>query len=69
MTEAFQKHMFEPFTQDSLKRPASQTDGSGLGLAIVKQIIVVQQGRIWAEQTPGGGLTICMLLPTVEDGI
>lgn len=43
--------------------------GSGLGLAIVKQIISSLQGEIWAEQTAGGGLTICMLLPIVEDEV
>ena len=41
--------------------------GSGLGLAIVRQIIAGLQGTIWAEQTPGGGLTICILLPIVEE--
>ncbi|WP_196593360.1 sensor histidine kinase [Pectinatus sottacetonis] len=41
--------------------------GSGLGLAIVKQIISSLKGEIWAEQTPGGGLTICILLPILEE--
>ena len=43
--------------------------GSGLGLAIVKQIISGLQGKIWAEQTAGGGLTICIVLPIVEDAV
>ena len=60
--------LFESFYRTDPAR-TNVAKGSGLGLAIVKQIIVGQQGRIWAEQTPGGGLTICMLLPTVEDGI
>ncbi len=41
--------------------------GSGLGLAIVKQIIVGLQGRIWAEKTPSGGLTICIDLPNAKE--
>lgn len=41
--------------------------GNGLGLAIVKQIILRLHGTIWAEQTVGDGLTICMLLPIVEE--
>ena len=39
--------------------------GSGLGLAIAKQIICYLHGEIWAEKTPGGGLTVSMRLPVV----
>lgn len=40
------------------------TGGSGLGLAIVHQIIEAHAGKIWAERTPGGGLTLAFRLPT-----
>ena len=43
--------------------------GSGLGLAIVKQIVSGLQGEIWAQQTAGGGLTICIVLPIVEGSV
>ena len=68
MTEAFQKHMFEPFTQDSLKRPASQTDGSGLGLAIVKNIVDLMDGTIDIDSAPGQGTTVrlCLHFPIAE---
>ena len=58
--------LFESFYRTDPAR-TNVAKGSGLGLAIVKQIIVGLQGTIWAEQTPGGGLTICILLPIVED--
>ena len=40
--------------------------GSGLGLAITKEIILGMKGKIWAEETNGGGLTIVILLPIKE---
>ena len=41
--------------------------GSGLGLAIVKQIIATLKGRIYAAETPGGGLTVVITLPAAEE--
>ena len=49
---------------------AARTDvkkGSGLGLAIVKQIITTLHGQIHAEETPGGGLTVVITLPQIEE--
>jgi two-component system sensor histidine kinase KdpD len=37
--------------------------GTGLGLAIGRAIIGVHGGRIWAEETPGGGATIVFEIP------
>ena len=34
-----------------------ETGGSGLGLAIAKSIIDAHGGKIWLEETPGGGAT------------
>ncbi len=41
--------------------------GSGLGLAIAKQIITALHGQIHAEETPGGGLTVVITLPRIEE--
>jgi signal transduction histidine kinase len=35
----------------------------GLGLAISEGIVLAHQGRIWVEDTPGGGATFVMALP------
>lgn len=37
--------------------------GSGLGLYITRQIVVAHGGRIWAERSPEGGLSVYIQLP------
>ncbi|WP_424363134.1 sensor histidine kinase [Methylocystis parvus] len=44
--------VFEPFW-----RKSEATSGSGLGLAISREIIEAHSGRVWVEETPGGGAT------------
>lgn len=54
--------IFERFWRAESSRSRA-TGGSGLGLTIARQIILAHGGRIWAEETPGGGLTIAFWLP------
>ena len=46
------ERIFEPFWRESEAHP-----GAGLGLAIAKDLMEKLGGRIWVEDTPGGGAT------------
>jgi len=46
------ERIFEPFWRES-----ESTPGAGLGLAIAKDLMEKLGGRIWVEDTPGGGAT------------
>ena len=48
--------LFEPFV-------TSKPRGMGMGLAISRSIIDAHRGRLTAEPSPGGGLTVVMALP------
>lgn len=50
--------IFEPYW-----RKSEATSGSGLGLAISREIIQAHNGRVWVEETPGGGATFKVQLP------
>ena len=45
------------------------TGGTGLGLAIVKEIIALHKGRIEVKDTPGGGATFRVKLPTQHNWV
>lgn len=56
--------VFEKFYR--LKQPKSAPagiGGAGLGLATSKAIVEAHEGRIWAEQRPGGGTVVTLSLP------
>ncbi|MBN1953877.1 MAG: HAMP domain-containing protein [Anaerolineae bacterium] len=53
--------LFERFWRGDPAR-RQETGGSGLGLSIARQIVEMHGGRIWAETTPGGGLTVVFTL-------
>jgi signal transduction histidine kinase len=55
--------LFERFWRGDPGRRRA-TGGSGLGLTIARHIVEAHSGHIWAELTPGKGLTVAFTLPT-----
>jgi len=46
-----------------------EVSGTGLGLAISKGIVEAHEGKIWAENRPGGGSKIVFTLPLTISGM
>jgi two-component system, OmpR family, sensor histidine kinase KdpD len=57
------ERVFEPFQQLG---DQGKGGGVGLGLAVAKGFVEAVGGRIAAESTPGGGVTMRLSLPTAE---
>ena len=55
--------IFERFYTADPSR-ARQKGGTGLGLAIAQSVVKAHRGLICASETPGGGLTFTIILPT-----
>ncbi|MFZ0325333.1 MAG: DUF4118 domain-containing protein [Actinomycetes bacterium] len=55
--------MFRPFQRLDDRSP----NGVGLGLAIARGFTEAMGGSLAAEETPGGGLTMCVRLPVSND--
>ena len=60
--------VFESFYRADNSRNRD-TGGTGLGLAIVKEIIAIHKGRIEVKETPGGGATFRIKLPTQHNWV
>ena len=62
MSEEFQKHAFDPFTQEG-KQSLSTYNGSGLGLSIVKKIVEQMHGTVDLKSQEGVGTTFTLTIP------
>lgn len=62
MSEDFQKHIYEPFTQEK-KGGASKFGGTGLGMPITKKLVEKMGGNITFESESGIGTTFAITIP------
>lgn len=65
MSEEFQKHMYDAFTQEENKITPSY-QGTGLGLTIVKRLVDLMKGTISVKSMPGKGTTFVISIPTKQ---
>jgi signal transduction histidine kinase/CheY-like chemotaxis protein len=70
MSEEYQKHMFESFSQQN-PNAGSRYQGSGLGLAIVKRIVDLMGGKIevWSREGVGSRFTVTLPFKVDRDYI
>ena len=62
MSEEFQKHLYEPFTQEHSDARTSY-NGTGLGMAITKSLVEKMGGTIECRSKLGEGTTYCITIP------
>ncbi len=60
--ESYRDKVFDRFFRADNSRNR-ETGGSGLGLAIAKSIVTSHHGKIWVEETKGGGAAFKVELP------
>jgi two-component system OmpR family sensor kinase len=63
--ESLRNQVFERFYRADNSRNR-ETGGSGLGLAIAQSIVTAHGGKIWVEETPGGGATFTFEIPLTQ---
>ncbi len=66
MSEEFQNHVFEPFTQENTSS-RTRYSGSGLGMSITKKIVEQMGGTITCASTIDVGTTFDVILPFTID--
>ena len=58
-----EKNLVQVFNKFFRLSRNEEVSGTGLGLAISKGIVEAHEGKIWAENRPGGGSKIIFTLP------
>ena len=66
MSEEYQKHLFEPFTQEN-EGSRSTYSGTGLGMAITKSLVDKMNGTIRFESQKDVGTTYYITIPFKRD--
>jgi len=62
MSEEFQQHMFEPFSQEN-EGDGANGQGTGLGLAIVHNLVELMDGEVSVRSAPGKGTVFRISIP------
>jgi two-component system sensor histidine kinase KdpD len=57
------EHRSAVFDEFARLNGSRDSTGTGLGLAIVRAVVDGHGGRVWCEETPGGGATFVVRLP------
>ncbi len=65
MTEEYQKHLFETFSQEDVGYSRSY-EGTGLGLAITKRFIDLNKGKIEIGSQKGAGTEVKLSIPLLK---
>jgi two-component system phosphate regulon sensor histidine kinase PhoR len=65
ITGEARERVFERFYRVD-KHRSREIGGTGLGLAIVRQAVEGMGGRVWLEDTPGGGATFVVSIPRAQ---
>ena len=56
MSPELRERAFERFVRADPARSRA-SGGAGLGLPLARSLIEAQRGRMWLDETPGGGIT------------
>lgn len=62
MSEEFQKHLFEPFSQEE-NSARTTYEGTGLGLSIVKKLVEQMNGKLTFTSKKGEGTSFTICIP------
>jgi two-component system sensor histidine kinase KdpD len=71
--DAERERVFEEFvrldgtTATGFAGAGSVGGGTGVGLAVVRALVGTNGGRVWCEETPGGGATFVLTVPSEPD--
>jgi signal transduction histidine kinase len=63
------ERIFDSFyrVERSRHRDESTSAGAGLGLAIARGLVLAHHGRIWAERSTLGGISVQIRLPATSE--